>query len=321
MSMLFISYSTRDENVARMVQDFLMNTFRLTHEDVFLSSEAITAGDRVENTILEALSKARYLVFILSENFFQSPYCMCELGATWALKKDPFILLMNPLTVDSEKIIKLPASFRNFQSVSVRGGDVHRVNRYFEKMIEKISVYKPLEGNGGYAVYGDYLVQLSSFLAESPHASRAIDLRGAFVFHNPAETSSTLRVLANNRDSVSLLVDFSVVKPSFSGCAIPLNNQSWQHECSAGYCLSFEIQASEPLRELKLEIKGKDKSLIKAQQLNVGKHTERMTFKLSEINEPELFSDMEELVFLFQPDSFDAISRVEIGNITLSYDA
>jgi|GEM_PF-4189829 len=319
MALVFISYNVNDSDIASRIQSFIMRTFNLSTDEVFLSSESLSAGASVEGDILRAIRDSRYLIYILSENYFQSQYCMCELGAVWALEKNPFMFLVSPIGFNNEKYKSLPPSFNNIQSVVVRGGDRHKINKYLEDMIEQIKIHKSIEGAGEFSAYGDNLIKLCKFLSESPHSEKVIEMRNCFAFHNPPETHSTLKILSAQQNKVSMFVDYSGIKPCFAGCAIPLNNQSWQYECSYGYSLSFSIQATIPLKEVTLEIKGKERSIIKRKVIELNNEPTFISYKLSDLNTPETFKDMTELVFLFLPDRFDAVSKIEISNISLYY--
>lgn len=102
----FLSYQTTDKAVAGQLKSIL-SAFEIT---VFLAHEDIDVSAEWRLKILEEISKASIFICLLSENYFQSPWCVQESGIA-AYRNDMTIM---PLSLDGT----IPQGFiSNFQSV------------------------------------------------------------------------------------------------------------------------------------------------------------------------------------------------------------
>ncbi|TOJ54793.1 hypothetical protein CGI36_24785 [Vibrio parahaemolyticus] len=55
-------------------------------------------GENFLDAIKTELSSDSMVLFLLSENFYKSPVCMCEMGAAWVLSKEHIPIVVPPLT-------------------------------------------------------------------------------------------------------------------------------------------------------------------------------------------------------------------------------
>lgn len=90
-SKIFISHSTADkESVNHLVE--LLEFIGYAKEDIFCSSipgYGIPNDRVIAEYLLELFeSNELYVLFILSQNYYQSPVCMNEMGAAWVLKSN-----------------------------------------------------------------------------------------------------------------------------------------------------------------------------------------------------------------------------------------
>lgn len=83
----FISHSEDDELITAFIQNLIeehmpgvnvlsqVNTFNT-------ASGSVSVGDQFKDSILEAIDESTFIVFVITERFFNSSYCVSELGAT-----------------------------------------------------------------------------------------------------------------------------------------------------------------------------------------------------------------------------------------------
>ena len=99
---VFLSHSSADVALATEVRNLLIIGCGVSTNDILVSSlpgNGIPAGTpSFVNYLKKRLENAEIVVLLLSENFFASQYCLCELGATWALGKIYFPLVVPPLS-------------------------------------------------------------------------------------------------------------------------------------------------------------------------------------------------------------------------------
>ncbi len=103
---IFISHSSSDEGYGKALYKLFV-ALGIPKENIFFSS-MITAGISAGEDILERLKKELSIkpivFFLISNNFYKSPYCCCELGASWILELTQHIVFLPKM--DSENAFK-----------------------------------------------------------------------------------------------------------------------------------------------------------------------------------------------------------------------
>jgi hypothetical protein len=102
---IFISHSSKDKNVVEELID-LLESMGVKPSQIFCSSfegYGIPLGSDFLETIREEISKNVLVLFVLSENFYSSPVCLCEMGATWVLSRENIPIIVPPFTFDEIK--------------------------------------------------------------------------------------------------------------------------------------------------------------------------------------------------------------------------
>lgn len=94
---VFISHSINDKEYAETLVE-LLEHIGLNQNDIFCSSvpgydipNKMNIYDYLRN---EFYSKNLYVIFLLSDNYYKSPACLNEMGATWILKKEYLTILL-----------------------------------------------------------------------------------------------------------------------------------------------------------------------------------------------------------------------------------
>jgi hypothetical protein len=100
MAQIFISHSSRDEDLVNKFVDLLETGLGLHGSDAIFASSIpgrdIEMGD-VNHNVKRELVDAKLAIFILSPNFYASQYCIAEMGAAWITDKKIFIFTVPPL--------------------------------------------------------------------------------------------------------------------------------------------------------------------------------------------------------------------------------
>ncbi|MCA1011396.1 toll/interleukin-1 receptor domain-containing protein [Halobacillus halophilus] len=98
MASIFISHSSEDVDFATRFMDLLQTQFGLTRDDFFMTSdEEFEAGENWINVIRNAVEESVIILPILTPNFLDSQFCLCELGASWVSQKALFPIIVPPL--------------------------------------------------------------------------------------------------------------------------------------------------------------------------------------------------------------------------------
>ena len=112
---IFISHSSEDKEIVEEFVD-LLETIGLDSNQIFcssLSGYGIPLGENfIEKLKTELSASDSMVIFMLSENFYRSPVCMCEMGATWIQSKEHIPVLIPPLKFeDLDGTLKITQGF------------------------------------------------------------------------------------------------------------------------------------------------------------------------------------------------------------------
>jgi hypothetical protein len=98
---IFISHAVKDKKLADMFVDLITASAAVTPEEIFCTSLeglGIPAGKDFLDVIKNELQEPELIISLISPNYLQSQFCLCELGASWAMSHNNLPLLVPPLT-------------------------------------------------------------------------------------------------------------------------------------------------------------------------------------------------------------------------------
>ncbi|MFM0737895.1 toll/interleukin-1 receptor domain-containing protein [Paraburkholderia xenovorans] len=105
---LFISHAVADGPVVKSFVTLLESGIGVQPTDIFCSSikgQGIRPGTDFKSSIHQHLDGATTVVALISENFYNSPFCMCELGGVWLQSKDFIPVLVPPVHFGEMKAV------------------------------------------------------------------------------------------------------------------------------------------------------------------------------------------------------------------------
>jgi hypothetical protein len=97
---VFVSHATKDKAIANAFVDLLVHC-GLHADDIFCSSlegMGIPPGQNFLDHIKNEIQNPELVVLMLSQNYFDSAFCLCELGASWAMWHNILPVLIPPAT-------------------------------------------------------------------------------------------------------------------------------------------------------------------------------------------------------------------------------
>lgn len=104
--LIFVSHAVKDKPLADAFVDLLETGIGISSNDVFCSSLeglGIPAGKNFVDYIKDQIQEPKAVILLLTPNYYRSNFCLCELGATWAMCHDFFPILVPPLEYDEIK--------------------------------------------------------------------------------------------------------------------------------------------------------------------------------------------------------------------------
>jgi hypothetical protein len=105
-SEIFISHAVKDKGIADALVDLLLTSTKISSDQIFCSSLeglGIPPGVNFVDYIKGKIQEPKAVIALISPNYLGSQFCMCELGATWAMSHDLLPLLVPPLTFEQVK--------------------------------------------------------------------------------------------------------------------------------------------------------------------------------------------------------------------------
>jgi hypothetical protein len=129
---VFISYSVKDENLARFVSQHLLQK----ELDVFLASISLNPGEHWTPQIFEALKSSDWVFLLASKNALQSPNVQQEIGAAISHGKKVVPIMWN--VQPSE----LPRWVADFQGLVLSGSSMEDINLQVSQLAEKVKASK-----------------------------------------------------------------------------------------------------------------------------------------------------------------------------------
>jgi len=138
---VFISHSSKDKDYVEEIID-IIETIGLNSSQIFCSSfdgYGIDLGENFLERIKEELDENILVLFVLSENFYQSPVCLCEMGATWIKTNEHIPILIPPFDFkDIQGVIPLTQGFKINDSLKLN---------LFKEKIEKLFELTPIDNS------------------------------------------------------------------------------------------------------------------------------------------------------------------------------
>jgi hypothetical protein len=98
---IFLSHSSKDKALADKVADLLTSGCAVNPNDILcttLEGKGIPAGTpSFIEYLRQQIQEPKLVILLLSENFFASQFCLCELGAVWGMGLTNFPLVVPPM--------------------------------------------------------------------------------------------------------------------------------------------------------------------------------------------------------------------------------
>lgn len=139
ISKVFISHASKDSVFVEEIIEIL-ESVGLDSNQIFCTSfegYGIGLGENFLNSIKDELSSDSLVIFILSKSFYESPVCLCEMGAVWVLAKEHIPILIPPLDYsDIKGVIPLSQGFKINESL--------KLNLFKEKIENDFSISNKL---------------------------------------------------------------------------------------------------------------------------------------------------------------------------------
>ena len=96
------SFNRGTKPIVEAFVEFLRLTLDLRRQDIYCTTiiGTIPTGVRFIEHIKEHIEGTQVVILLLTENYFQSKFCLAEMGAAWMINKNIYPILVPPLNFD-----------------------------------------------------------------------------------------------------------------------------------------------------------------------------------------------------------------------------
>ncbi|MGP3788461.1 TIR domain-containing protein [Paenibacillus sp. 1A_MP2] len=98
MTKIFVSHAVKDADLVTPFLDLFQNQFNLVRDNFFnTSDEQLNPGKNWVEEIRESMQDADLIIAIITPNYLDSDFCLCELGAAWVNDANLVPIIIPPL--------------------------------------------------------------------------------------------------------------------------------------------------------------------------------------------------------------------------------
>lgn len=100
---IFISHASSDKKTGDLFLKTLIE-LGINRSEIFYSSSyhsGVKLGNDFNKKVKEAMNEAEIVIFLITHNFYHSPYCLNEMGAVWIKDKECIPILIGGLTYEN----------------------------------------------------------------------------------------------------------------------------------------------------------------------------------------------------------------------------
>lgn len=132
---IFISHSSKDKELVSMFVDLLIQGFHIDTTEIFCTSDdnSLRVGEDFIKSIKENLHDSEIVLFLITQNYIDSKFCVMEMGAAWAFKNNIFPIIVPPLDYN----ILNDTPLKVIQSMVLNNAEDMFKNLYELKLVEK----------------------------------------------------------------------------------------------------------------------------------------------------------------------------------------
>lgn len=312
---IFISHSILDRSIAAAVETYLCEGLKIDLQNIFRCSRTnnIPKGEKFHDFILGAMRESNIAIFLITPNSVSSRYCYYEMGACWALGIKPFIVYFEPLSVSDNIFKNLP--FTQVQSSNIILSNEDSIYDMLESL--KNIIYGIMNEPDDLSWHKDKFIKK---VHNNISNNFKLNLQDGRVFVHDSYSDNILKVNKVSKDEITFCIDYTELRPKYTGYAVRLHDISWNSFFEKGYAFSLNYTPKEKLKCFYIEFKGKDKKMIGRKKITISEDDYNKNiqcqFLLKDINvNPIYWKQMSEIVILFISESVETSSELYINDV------
>jgi hypothetical protein len=155
LSKVFISHAVVDRKLVECFVDLLHAGMNINYNDIYCTSNGkIPSGESFTEDIRQNLIASNAIIFLMTKSFFESKFCLNEMGAAWLLGRTIIPILTPAL------------NFKILENTAFKGLQARRIH----VKNDIVEIYQELVSNGVVVspVYNRFNLKLDEFISKRP---------------------------------------------------------------------------------------------------------------------------------------------------------
>lgn len=310
---LFISHAYEDlyyvQNIVELLEQIGFSAKNMICSSV--QGYGIMLGDDIYE-YLNVLFKENdiYVLYILSDNYYNSVACLNEMGAAWALRAKYQTILLPGFEY---KDIQGGVNPRNI-ALKIDAEDAKwRLNELKGILIQDFQISDSIATN-----VNRWEKVRDTFISKIEQMQAVFNLRNTIVFCHESD-GRELQVVSKNEDCVSAIVDFSKSSSRYGGLVIKpfYSNMSKYIIEQKGLFLELNVDGNIPL--INIEIKnGEQRHVVYTEHINQCRGVKQIYLRFNELGvSPKDIKDVREIVVLIVNISEEIKGGITVKNVRI----
>lgn len=305
---LFISHSEKDRN---LVDDFvdLLFVIGLKKEDIFYSSDpdlGVPNGENIYDYLAEMLDSELYVLFMLSDNYYNSVACLNEMGAVW-VKRTKYMTFLLP----------------GFGFQEINGAiDPRQISIKLDDNIEivktRLNMFKDdLKKIFGCSISESRWEKKRDLFLDTLKSDMNINLKGNVETYCIGDNLiNGCELFLNTNTKIGVQIDFTKTDSDLCSAVIFPPRGNWHSFFLENRSILFEISATNVIQNFNLEFKFPKRNI--KHLLEVDDELKEIKIPLNEIcSKEEYWKNVLEICILVKKDDVDTQSTVYIQNFRI----
>lgn len=313
---IFISHSSDDQLLANDFVDFLTRA-GISQDRIFCSSSPdmqISAGVPLYKSLRSALdNECVFVIFLLSKNFYASPFCLNEMGAVWMKKLEYQYFILPGFTFDQvQGVIKEDERI----CISLSQIDEPAKQHFFDlKRAIESALHLSIAENTWEFARDRFFKKIEEDYNRQGNSINMSDVFGCCI-GDLDDDGCRIRKRESSSTKTTAVIDFSLTDTKLCSVVYPTTQQNWTHAFHSKESICFDIYSNNETfhAELELKLNGVNRTY----DILVYEDTHTYRIPLNQFDTlVSRWSDVKEVCFLFRRKNIDCRTKVVIENLRL----
>lgn len=315
---LFISHATEDKEIVKKIVDDFLYPIGL-HEDQMFCSSIEEIGVPLKENIYDYIrttfrTEELYVLFVISEAYYESIACLNEMGAAWVMQSDYVCVLLPGFEFEE---IKGGIDPRRIAISLDSPSTPYKLSELKRDIEKKFNIDCPMSNERWERHRDSLLRSIMEFV--TPHDDYVhFASCEAFCIGDQIHRGCKLIDVNSVDHRIITSVDFSKTMQDLCSTVVFPKKSNWKSYAKSGKSLTFKVRTKnvEPI-QMTLELKGNDNGGHPRRQFFASAKETAYSFRLLDLADANMFVNVREICFLVYRDIGIQNVEIEISEIRI----